>query len=628
MGPDRTGNQSIDSRDVIAELFEYGASISWPIEPIDIVEWSERLIIPRKINKDEPGPLSWDGREFAMQLLRWSVDPRVRVLVVCAPPQLIKTFFLVVRMLYVADQMQVPQLYVTSIRDKQTEFVEDKLKPIIEATPSLSEKLLRDGTGAPDRRFYKETKIRLGGADINLTYAGSASQLASTTTPEFIGDEPAKWRNDFKNEGGAVGLAEKRVKAFPETSKIIFVSTPPQVIDEENEYWNKYLSGTQHHFEVPCPNCGEFYEMRISPEDIDKQKVFYLAHAAKEKKNLTEVERTGHMVCPSCDHKISDRDKAAMVKAGEYRARNESPDPGIVSVRMRRLIQPGVRFGRYLADWMIAARREKTMMDFLLQEECQPWRPPNERVKVSELKHLLGNFEMGKLPEGHEAKAVIITADVQELKIPWTTWAVAEGEAWLLNYGDAIQESDIPEIARNAAESVGLEWIGGGIDCSYRSRDIYMFCLENQTMIPMRGRDMQKVWQLTADFDAERGKKKSARAKKWEDGKLQVLFWQNWDWKCSLYERTLKHKEGFEPPLKLWLPSDIGKHKRFLKEITAERVVTPKRGKPLWSKIQHRENDLGDCVLEMMVYLDFRRGMISPKRKTSLAALPTGRAGW
>ncbi len=120
----------------------------------------------------------------------------------------------------------------------------------------------------------------------------------------------------------------------------------------------------------------------------------------------------------------------------------------------------------------------------------------------------------------------------------------------------------------------------------------------------------------------------SFMGKKWEDGKLQVLFWQNWDWKCSLYERTLKHKEGFEPPVKLWFPSDIGKHKRFLKEITAERVVTPKRGKPLWSKIQHRENDLGDCVLEMMVYLDFRRGMISPKRKTSLAALPTGRAGW
>src|SRR5690625_915201 len=262
----------------IKDLYESGKQVIAPVIPEDIVDWSERLIVPRSINPDEPGPLSWEGREFTRQLLRWSVDPKVRVLVICAPPQLVKTFLLVVRMLYVADQLQLSQMYVTSIRDKQIEFVNDKIKPIIEATPFLSDKLLRDGTGEPDRRFYKETKIRLGGADINMTYAGSAAQLASSTTSEFIGDEPAKWRSDFKNEGGAVGLAKKRVKAFPETSKIIFVSTPPQVIDEENEYWNEYLSGTQHHYEVPCPSCGEYHEMRISPDaggDDKKRKVFY-----------------------------------------------------------------------------------------------------------------------------------------------------------------------------------------------------------------------------------------------------------------------------------------------------------------------------------------------------------------
>jgi len=184
------------------------------------------------------------------------------------------------------------------------------------------------------------------------------------------------------------------------------------------------------------------------------------------------------------------------------------------------------------------------------------------------------------------------------------------------------------QILQKRRPNLGLEWIGGGIDCSHRSRDIYMFCLDNPTMIPMRGRDMQRVWQLTADFDAERGKRKSQRTRKWEDGKLQVLFWQNWDWKCSLYERTLKHKEGFEPPIRLHLPKDIGRHKRFLRELTAERVITPKRGKPRWEKIQHRANDLGDCTLEMMVYLDFRRGQIAPKPKTRAASLPVGKSGW
>ena len=605
-------------------VIDWVADMTAPRIVTDIIEWAQgTIVVPRSINPDRPGPLSWDGYEPATDILRAIADPTIRQVMICAPPQFLKTFLITVGMLYVADQLGGPQLYVTSTSTKQDEFVSQKLKPLIEASPTLAAKVLRDGLGNYDGRYYKNDLVRLAGDDIYLGAAGSPASLASTTAWVAWGDEPAKWRQKFAREGGAVTLLKKRVDAFPETGKVVLVSTPPQILDEENDFWVEFTSGSLERCFLPCPHCGGFHPMGINEKEAegDPLRFFSLHHHAEKRDgaedyDLARVEATGYLKCPDCGNEIGDRFKPEMIRSYQWRATNENPDPGKRTFWLNRLYQPGVRFGRFLSNWFIANRREKDLMDFLLQEMAQPYKPNLSRVEIKAFRHLVHDDEsytMGNLPANHTAAVLGIFADVQEIELPWTLWAMAgDTEAWLVEYGDAYELEELKQIADNAAKRLGLPLHGGIVDAGHRTREVYQFCFDNPQFIPAHGRDSAKLLHWTKELDVDRGLKRNVRKPR----EIKCILWQNMGWKTEFYQGIVNREEGKGRRRVIHLPHDTGKHPKLLRQLSAEKLVKSKYGKMRWEAF--RANHYGDTALEMLVYCELFRGRLAPERKINL----------
>lgn len=615
-----------------------------PREVVPFREWMERnVVIPPSINPDRPGPISFRGYEFVLPIFDAIFDPRIRIVIITAPPQFFKTTVFVCSMLYIAKVLGGPQFYVTSVRPKLNEFVDDKLKPIIEASPEVDELIPRDGNGRRDVREYNQTGITFGSEKLMMTWAGSASALSQTTAKWIFGDEPAKWKQVFKQEGGAVGLLKERGKSFPDSYKVVLASTPPQVIDEKNDFWEDHQNGTVERWVMPCPHCEAEHAFSILPEGHDedaKSKYFAPYHDAKKRKDgtyaLDDIIATGHHKCPSCNGRIDDKHKPAMIASGRMFATNPDPDPETRSFSITRMYQPLVTAGGYLADWFKACRSEKAKMHFLLQNEVQPWAPPKRKVEVKAFRHIIHkdkSYVRGTLPKDHTAKLLAAFADEQELEYPYVIFAIDPKppvKVWAVEWGRLFDPDEVHGVVTTKAEEIGLPFHGGLFDAGHRPRVIYRFCYENQERdrktgqpvsgwIPAHGRDMDKLFRWSQDLNVDQGMKANPGKKR----EIKAILWQNFGFKSDLYIDILKQGDEAaresEAEIQLWLPSDAAKYPDLLKQLSAERLVENKRGKMEWQA--YRKNDYGDCFCELLVYLELYRGRLAPKKKVNLASL-------
>ena len=608
-----------------AQVRTHAAAAIRPVDDIPPAALVESILrVPPSINPERHGAFSFDGFPFAKAILEAHFEEDTRVGLVCASPQFFKTMLMVAG-ITVASHKGGPQMYVTSALNKRTEFATTRLKPMIEASPKLWERIAKESGGGPDDRWYKQELIAIGGNPVHMSHAGTASSLSQTTAQWFWGDEPAKWRQRFKKEGGAVGLAKERVKAFPQTGKVFFASTPPQILDEPNDFWDEFCSGTVELWYCRCPHC-EFEGAFELGETIDYpflsgQKFFHPKHDLGEKATLQEIADGAKFVCPGCGASLSDQERAAMIEEGRFVAQNKQPVPGYRSFWVNRLYQPGVRIGEFLAAWIRANRKPKDLAHFLLQEMCRPYRPPNLEKKLEKhFAHLRSkdpDYRLGSLPGDHTARAVAMFADVQELFIPWSAWALNnQSEAWLINYGDVYEFDELDELLNGFASELKLPAHGGILDAGHRTRDVYDWCWRHQRRgqdnfpimgwVPAMGRDMAQLMKWSADLQVNRGQK-GAKAGFGKD--IRVLLWQNLGWKDELYKGVMS--PDAKTTLKLHLPNDLRgrEHLRFFQEHTAEEEKSTGRGKRLWDRrVDKAATDLADCTLEMLVYMELYRG--------------------
>ncbi len=119
---------------------------------------------------------------------------------------------------------------------------------------------------------------------------------AKTARVLFIDEADAM---SMTGEGSPIDLAEKRTLTFADR-KIVLGSTP---LDEETSHVCKaYAASDMRVFEVPCPACGSFTEIKWS--NIEWQ--------AGEPK-------TAAFRCPHCSALVDETHKPAMVAAGRWR---------------------------------------------------------------------------------------------------------------------------------------------------------------------------------------------------------------------------------------------------------------------------------------------------------------------
>lgn len=216
--------------------------------------------------------------------------------------------------LYLAETAPDNVLYGVPGIDALQDVNGKKLQPMIDAWQKATGKRIilptvsRSGSGSTT---YEK---RFAGGSISLANANSVMDLSAKTTRYGVKDEVSKWQNTPNGDDPEV-LFFGRFTAFRRLKlwKILELSTPENdsgdPLGEEPGHCRidrSFKRSDQRFWHVACPECRGVFVQSDEGFAIDR------AHPHKS-----------HYECPHCGHHISETERVAAVRAGEYIATAE-----------------------------------------------------------------------------------------------------------------------------------------------------------------------------------------------------------------------------------------------------------------------------------------------------------------
>ena len=152
---------------------------------------------------------------------------------------------------YAMDIQPAPTLFVQPTIDLAKRYSKMRIAPMIEATPSLQEKVK-----APRERDSGNTMLmkEFAGGFLIMGGANAASGLASMPIRNLGGDEIDRWPSDVDEEGSPLAIVEARTRTFGVRAKKAWTSTP--TIAGRSAIWSKWEDSNKQLLKVPCPHCG------------------------------------------------------------------------------------------------------------------------------------------------------------------------------------------------------------------------------------------------------------------------------------------------------------------------------------------------------------------------------------
>jgi phage terminase large subunit GpA-like protein len=269
--------------------------------------------------------------------------------------------------------------------------VVSEIEPIFDATP-----LLR-GLLSPDSETGERntlTSRRFPGGSLRVIAARAPRNLRRLTARVLLIDECDAM--EVGKEGSPIKLAEKRTLSFP-NRKIVCGSTPT---DESTSHIARlYAQSDQRVFEVPCPACKNFAEIRWADIEWEPDK-----------------PETAAWRCPACKALIDERHKAQMVREGRWRATRPEAS-GHAGFRLNALTSPlaNAAWGKLAVEFLTAKTDPAELRVFINTVLGEVWRDEADQVDEAALAARVEGFDLDHIPP--EVLAVTCGADCQDDRI-------------------------------------------------------------------------------------------------------------------------------------------------------------------------------------------------------------------
>lgn len=284
---------------------------------------------------------------------------------------------------YVANQPS-PILAVLPTQDDCRDYSVGDVEGTFDASPAL--RGLLDAEADESGRSTLLAR-RFPGGSLKFVAAKSPRNLRRHNARVLLLDEIDGF--EIGQEGDPIKLAEMRTLAFRDR-KIIAGSTP---IFDHGPVSRLYAESDQRMFEVPCPECGDFHEIRWANIQWPDGKPEEAAWA-----------------CPGCGCVVPERHKAAMVAQGPWRA--TAPHvAGHAGFRINALVSPhaNASWGKLAAEFVRAKDNPATLQTFVNLTLGEPWRETQDDLDEHEL---AGKREPFGLPDRLPPEVLIVTAGV------------------------------------------------------------------------------------------------------------------------------------------------------------------------------------------------------------------------
>jgi hypothetical protein len=440
----------MEMTDLQRDLVEFRRSLYRPAQRQTVVEWAESNLRFTARQTEHPGPFSTSVRPYVREPLECWKHPGVSEVTLCWGSQTSKTTTLMVGLAWLIDQEPSPALWLMPTENLARSFSKSRWMPMLEDSPAMLGHFPADKDQITnlDQHFTRST----------LTFVGSNSpaNLASRPVRVLIADEVDKFADATAKEADALDLAEQRLKAFS-SSKAFMTSTPTVV---EGRIWQRFLRGDQRRFYLPCPNCREFIKLewrQVEWSDIRTE---------DGRHDLPKIRASARYVCQLCKGKISDAQKVAALRHGEWRPENPGALPGVRSYHLSSLYSPDRKctWGALAVQFLEAKGSMMGLQGFINGNLAEPWEQQDLQPERSETSSAV-SVEGGRR---------YLTADVQAVA-PFLWWVCREwkdGNSTLVAAGHA----DDFAALRRVQVALGVHDMDVGIDSGFNTQVVYDAC--------------------------------------------------------------------------------------------------------------------------------------------------------
>ena len=387
-----------------------------------------------------PGRWRTDYAPYERGILDAFHELGVQTVVVMGSSQFGKTTCAVVVVSYHIAHLPCPILVVEPTLDMAKDFAQNRLDPIVAASPALtnvvSKKRAKDASNTMLAKVFKGGSIAIGGAN-------SAASLAARSVRLLVLDEIDRYPPDLPGEGNPIAIALKRTTAFGRRARRLLLSSPT-LKDGPVDTW--FHLGDQRRYHVPCPACGAMF-----------------VYQWKQVRWTDGDPTTARIHCPSCDYGLDDVERIAVQAHGDWvAAAPDRRDRSIVSVHMWEAYSPMSSLAAIVSGFLQARadmkRGDKSTMhtweNTTLGEPLEP-----EQGEGLESSALLVRREAytDEVPAGACVLTLAIDTQDEWLEALIAGWGPSK-ECWLIDHVRLDGDTSQPEVWAAAGELLDRQY--------------------------------------------------------------------------------------------------------------------------------------------------------------------------
>jgi len=546
-------------------------------DKLTVSEWAEKSRILDEASNFR-GRWSNDITPYLAGVMDAFNDPYIQEINFCKPTQVGGTEAMLNMLGWIIVNDPSPTMIIYDSDDLAKDTSNDRLKPSLTKTPEIKERFLPHNS--------KELNLRFRGMHIYLRGSGSPGKLSSKSIKYLFFDEIDKMPGASKKEASPYNLARERTRTFTYSKKIYTCSTPTL---KTNYVWQIHeAADEQRNYFIPCPHCGEHIVFRFHQIIFEKDETLSNAERVK----------TATYVCQECGCSITDRDKIAMLRKGEWRdvKKTHIGKARKVSFWLNSLYSRFLTWSEIALEFLDSKDDPEKLQNFVNSWLAEPWE--DTKLKTSIELVMERQTDIPELIVPSWAKLLTGGIDVQENCVYWTirAWGdfitsqnIAHGQAYGLTEAEEIMnleymtEDGTPMI-------VNLALIDSGNDTD----NVYDFCALNAGWaLPVKGSSnpMQNHFKLSTV------NKDSSRAYG-----MNLVIVDGGKYKDMIASRMRKpNGQGS------WMVYN-GCDDEYAKQVTAEHKVNVKNGTKVrleWTKkTSHADNHYLDAEVYAMAAAD------------------------
>lgn len=343
----------------------------WPsTDRREIWEWAADFVDFGN-NAAFKGAYSIDNVPWTREILRSFKNPYVREITVVMPPQESgKTKAAEVCLCWRAVNSPAPMAFNPVTNVKAEQWADTRWKAMLIACPAVREKF-------SDNRFDEKKRriIFRDGTFLIVQGAENDANRQSDSVEVQVNDEVNLWDKPWMKE------MHNRLRAYEKSKKILNIGVGGK---EQSEQQERFLEGNQLEWSHHCPECSGVFQYVFHHRDpkcnikFDLNKVVQYSDG---RLNLKEFEKSVHVVCPHCGHKMywSEDLLRKLNRNGVYVPMNPDANPEIVSIHANsfaigarpwfRILEPWVRLN--LKGGVFAT---EILREFINQELAEFWK--------------------------------------------------------------------------------------------------------------------------------------------------------------------------------------------------------------------------------------------------------------